>query len=150
VVDNDAVNRIPVKTSHGVRYVSKNDIIHFPEGILAFGEYTDFVIFDIKGCEPFKSMLSVKEGGPDFVVVETMSIFDNYSPLDSFSSLEEMDIGCPVELVVLSLVTLAEDPKDITVNLRGPVFLNLSTNLAMQVVLPDERYSTREPVIFKE
>ena len=134
---------ISIRTSGGIRNVSKKDIIHFPEGLLGFREYTDFVIFDVKDCEPFKSMLSVVEGGPDFVVVEPISIFKNYSPLDYFSSLNELDIDVPVELVVLSIVTLSEEPKNTTVNLRGPLFVNLTLNLAKQIVLPDEQYSAR-------
>ena len=150
MVKNQTENIIHIKTPHGIRNINKKDIIHFPEGLLGFDKFTDFVIFDIKGCEPFKSMLSVEEDGPDFVVVDSISIFKDYSPMDSFSSLEELGIGTPVELVVLSIVTLSENPEDITVNLRGPLFINLANRLAKQAVLPDERYSTRIPLLIEE
>ena len=150
MAQNPTEDCISIKTSHGIRQVSKKDIIHFLEGLLGFAEYTDFVIFDIKDCEPFKSMLSVVEGGPDFIVVEPISIFEDYSPLDYFSSSEELGIGDPAELVVLSIVTLAEDPEDSTVNLRGPLFVNLSSKLARQIVLPDDRHSSRVPLLVKK
>lgn len=143
-------NNIQVKTSHGIRHVSTKDIIHFHEGLLGFKEYNDFVIYDIEGCEPFKSMLSVEKGGPDFVVVEPMVLFEDYSPLVIFDSSGKLDIGDPVKLVVLSIVTLAEKPEDITVNLRGPLFINLSSRQAKQVILPDERYQTQMPLLINE
>lgn len=141
---------IPIKTSQGTKYVCKEDIINFPEGLLGFRGYTDYVIFDIIGCEPFRSMLSVEEGGPDFVVIESSLIVDDYSPLDYYTSPEELGIGSPVEFIVLSIVTLSENPENITVNLRGPLFINLATSLAKQVILPDERYVTRHPLLVEK
>jgi len=149
MTENDSDTPIPISTSGKVRYVDKKDIIHFPEGMLGFSEHTEYVIYDITDCKPFKSMLSVKEGGPDFVLVEPLLLFDDYSPLDSFPSLKDMQLGDTVELTVLSIVTLAEKPEDMTVNLRGPILLNLSTRIAKQVVLPDDNYSTKNPLLVK-
>ena len=51
---------------------------------------------------------------------------------------------------MLSIVTLSEEPKDTTVNLRGPLFVNLESNLAKQIVLPDEQYSARVSLMVEE
>lgn len=139
-----------IKTSRGEIRVDEKDIIHFPEGLIGFEEYTDFVVFDIKGCEPFKSMLSVKEGGPDFVVLEPLRIFDDYAPFVIPVSSERRDLGDPLDLVLLSIVTLDEKPENITVNLRGPIFLNLKTRNARQVVLHDERCKTKYPLLVSQ
>lgn len=135
---------IPVKTSGGVRYVSESDIIRFPDGLLGFDDYTDFVFFDIEGCEPFRSMLSVKDSGPDFVTIEPLGIFDDYKPLDDISSCESLDLSRSAEYVVLSIVTLSENPEDITVNLRAPLIINLTTSIGKQVILNDDTYPTRQ------
>ena len=137
---------VTLKTSRGAIAVEKKNLIHFNGGLYGFEEYTDFALFDIKDCPPFRSMLSVQEGGPDFVVVEPVLIFSDYTPLVSIKSLNEYDLGKPLELVVLSIVTLAENPEDITVNLRGPIFLNHATRCAKQVILPDDTYQTKVPI----
>jgi len=147
MVEEKADKKIPIRTSHGPRYVAEGDIFHFPGGLPGFPEYTDYVFFDIEGCEPFRSMLSVDEGGPDFVVVEPASVIDGYDPLGSVSSVGNLGLGDPLEIVVLSIVTLAENPKDITVNLRGPLFVNLSTKRGRQVILDDESLPTRFPLM---
>lgn len=138
--------KIPITTSNGVRYISESDIVRIPDGVLGFKDYTDFVFFDIEGCEPFKSMLSVKEGGPDFVVVETQTIIDDYRPFDAIHSLEHVDFDTPFEPVVLSIVTLSENPEDITVNLRAPLVINIAASTGRQIILDDERYVTRFPL----
>ncbi|MCE5251203.1 flagellar assembly protein FliW, partial [bacterium] len=131
----------------GLIRVPRKELIHFPEGLLGFGDYTDFAVLDINDCKPFKSMLSAVTGGPDFVVVEPQLIFSNYNPLKSINALSDLGIGDPVDLVILSLVTLAENPGDITLNLRGPIFINLVTRLARQIILPDDTFRTKEPIL---
>ena len=136
-----------LKTHRGDIRVDRNDVIHFPEGLFGFEDFTDFAIFDIKGCEPFKSMLSVKEGGPDFVVLEPLKVFEDYSTFVSQIPQNQSDLENPVDMVLLSIVTLSERPENITVNLRGPIFLNLKTRSARPVVLPDDRCKTRVPLL---
>ena len=140
---------VSLETSRGMIRVEKKNMVHLPLGLYGFEDYTDFALFDLKDCEPFRSMLSIQEGGPDFVVVESALIFDDYDPLESIGPIDEIGIGDSVELVILSLVTLAENPEDITANLRGPILLNLTTRKAIQVVLQDEKYSTKVPIMSK-
>jgi len=98
MVEEKTDKRISIRTSRGPRYVNEGDIFHFPDGLLGFPEYTDYVFFDIEGCEPFRSMLSVKEDGPDFVVVEAASVIDDYEPLNSVSSIGKLGLGEPLEI----------------------------------------------------
>lgn len=144
-------DRIIIATSRGNIEVDRAEVIHFPEGLIGFEEYTDFVILDITDCAPFKSMLSVREGGPDFVVIEPMLVFDDYAPLVAELPLDspESDIS-PDDVVLLSIVTLSDRPEQVTVNLRGPILLNLRTRSARQVVIPDDRCRTKVPLLFQE
>jgi len=141
-VCDDAV--VTIKTSQGEKQVHRSDIVQFPDGLFGFSRYTDYVIFDIIGCPPFKTMLSVVEGGPDFVVVEPLSVFSDYRPVENCESLAGLGIDTRSEIVVLSIVTLTDDPRETTVNLRGPIILNTANNHARQIALADDAYSTRE------
>lgn len=143
----DRRERVIIRTSRGEIEVNSTDIIHFPEGLIGFEEYRDFIIFDLKDCYPFKSMLSVSEGGPDFVVLEPLEVFEDYAPYVSSIPAGHSDLGSPSDLVLLSIVTLAERPEDITVNLRGPIFLDLKSRSARQVVVPDDHCTTKMPLL---
>ncbi|MHB9027983.1 MAG: flagellar assembly protein FliW [Candidatus Latescibacterota bacterium] len=143
----DSEKRVVIKTPHGEVEVNTKNIVHFPDGLIGFEEYTDFAIFDLKDCPPFKSLLSIKEGGPDFVVLEPLEFFEDYASCVADIPYEGPELGSPYDLALLSIVTLAERPEEITVNLRGPIFLNRITRFARQVVIPDDRFQTKEPLL---
>jgi flagellar assembly factor FliW len=138
---------ITIRTSQGDKQVNRTDIIHFPRGLYGFDRYMDFVIFDIVDCPPFKTMLSVEEGGPDFVVMEPIGVFGEYRPLPDNESMTELGITGNSAVAVLSIVTLSDNPARATTNLRGPIVIDLGTNRAIQIALADDRYSTREPLL---
>lgn len=144
---DEMTDRVKIRTSRGEIEIDTKDVIHFPEGLFGFESYRDFVIFDLKECHPFKSMLSVRDGGPDFVVLEPLEVFEDYAPYVIGIPEEHPELGESYDLVLLSIVTLAERPEDITVNLRGPIFLNRQTRRAKQVILADERCRTKVPLL---
>ena len=147
MVEEKEMKQVPIQTSSGVRYVSHDQIIDFPGGLPGFREFTRFVVFDIDGCEPFKSLLSVDAGGPDFVVVESGKVVDDYNPLDFVDSSESLGLGETGEFIALSIVTVEEDFKQSTINLRGPIIYNIASSKARQVILPDDRFSTKTPLL---
>ena len=147
---DDNTQLITIRTKRGTMDVERSRIVHFPEGIIGFEDYTDFVILDIKDCPPFKSMLSVREGGPDFVVIEPLPIFEDYAVVASSVPFAETGIDDPVNLVLLSIVTLSDNPDNVTVNLRGPIFLDLKTRRAKQVIIPDDRCRTKVPLLVRD
>lgn len=143
----EAEQRIAIETRDGTRHVGQDEIIKFSEGLPGFERYTEYAVFDINGCPPFKSMLSIEKGGPDFVVIDPGDVFRNYEPFTSLPQFVFPGQSPSIEVAVLSIVTLTDDPADSTVNLRGPIIIDLATRSARQVVLSDETYSTREPLM---
>lgn len=147
MVNEQVRETVAIETAAGTREVNSDEIIYFPDGLPGFEEFREFAVFDIEVCEPFKSMLSIDPGGPDFIVVEPMTIFEDYNPLDSICLSDNVKLGTPLDIAVIAIVTVAEDFKNSTVNLRGPILLNLATSRARQVILTDDRYNTRTPLI---
>jgi len=149
MVDEQVRETVTIETAAGTREVNRDEIVYFPEGLPGFEEFRELAVFDIEECEPFKRMLSIDPGGPDFIVVETMTIFEDYDPLDSISLSGSAKLGTPLDIAVIAIVTVADDFTNSTVNLRGPILLNLATSRARQVILNDDRYDTRTPLIIK-
>ena len=48
---------------------------------------------------------------------------------------------------MLAVVKIPDDLSKMTVNLRAPIVVNTVNNRATQIVLEDERYSMRHPVM---
>jgi flagellar assembly factor FliW len=59
--------------------------------------------------------------------------------------LAALDAKSPDELVALLIVTVRDQLEEITVNLQGPVIINPSSSLALQLVI--ERYPVRHPLL---
>ncbi len=51
------------------------------------------------------------------------------------------------DLAVYCMVTLSTTPGDVTANLKGPVCINMRLMKAKQMILVDERYNTKHPLM---
>jgi len=60
--------------------------------------------------------------------------------------LEILEASNPGDLVLLSVVTLPEEVRDMTVNLQAPLVINPSKRLGRQVITISQEYSTRHNV----
>jgi flagellar assembly factor FliW len=53
-------------------------------------------------------------------------------------------------MAVYCIVTLRPDPRQVTANLKGPIFVNTRTMQGRQMILLDERYHTRHALLGAE
>jgi flagellar assembly factor FliW len=61
--------------------------------------------------------------------------------------VESLQLKRPEDAQVLAVVKIPDDLNKMTVNLRAPIVINTVNNRAAQIVLEDERYSLRHPVV---
>ncbi len=135
-----------VKTSRfGEQEVDESKIISMPEGMLGFPKEKRFVLLTPPKLGPFLWLQAVDNPDLAFVVVDAKENVPDFKfdlTLEEFTSLE---FGEDSELIVLLVVTMAQDPSEITVNLQGPIALNPERLLARQIVLDGGSYTTRHP-----
>jgi flagellar assembly factor FliW len=128
---------------------SKTDIISFPAGIPGFEERKKFVIAEIAEYAPFEWLVCVDGSRLRFAVINPLLFRADYAPNISKSELEELSIKKPEDILLYTIVTIAENPLKSTANLIGPVMINKTKRLGKQVIIEDERYSTQEPILRK-
>ena len=142
-MNNPNSQMITVKGRYGEYEVSKDVVISFPSGIIGFPNSKDFIVLEYK--EPFSFLQSVEEVDVSFVVIDgfdTMQSMNLKSPIgDAEIDLKEGD-----EFAVMLIVTIRNDPRDNTVNLKAPIFVNLKNRKGVQIIYDDQRLSTREPL----
>lgn len=129
-----------IETAHlGEIEIPDNRIIDFSEGLIGLPNLTRFALLDDKERAPFQWLQSINEPSLTFVVVDPKLLTDfqvdsslfpaRFLGADDFSHLE-----------FLALITIPDDPREMTANLKGPIVYNPSTRQAAQVVMDDERY----------
>jgi flagellar assembly factor FliW len=130
----------------GEREVEESKIILMPGGMLGFSEEKRYVLLTPPQPGPFLWLQAVDNPHLAFVVVHAKKSFPGCAfalTAEEFSSLGLVDAQS--EVIFLLVVTLAPNPRDITVNLHGPILLNPDRMLARQIVLDGANYSSRQP-----
>ncbi len=83
-----------------------------------------------------------------FVVTEPWVFVEDYSFHLPEKSKKELRIGEDDNIRILCIAVVPEKIEDMTLNLKGPLVINIQKRLGQQVVIAQE-YSTRHPA-FKE
>jgi flagellar assembly factor FliW len=124
--------------------VADNEIITFPRGILGFEEVRQYVL--LEGSGPFGFLQAIDEPDLTFVVVDPRVIVPKYRIEVARHVVGEIGIEDVNEAVVLTIVTIPAEPRNMTINLQAPLLVNSSNGQAKQVVLTDHGYDLRHPV----
>ena len=131
----------------GDQEVARDKLIVFPDGIPGFERSTTYALFTEPGSEPFQWLLSTADPRLGFVVIDPMAIWSNYEPKISREDLKSLEVSSADEIVVYAVVTLAEEPAEVTVNLSGPILINTANKKARQLALLDDRYTTKHKIV---
>ncbi len=111
-----------------------SETIAFPKGLIGFEQAIDFSLNWDQARAPFHMLAAAEcsfvlmpicEFAPDFQVVPT-------AEEEQSLSLEDAD-----ELMLFAIVTIPKDPAQMSANLQGPLLINFSKKLGLQVVRPD-------------
>lgn len=124
------------------------DVVRFPEGLLGFGEAQRFVLIQHKEGSPFRWLQSLDFGDLAFLVVDPATYVADFAPEMPDSVAMELSFDEETPRLVYTIVTIPRGrPQDMTLNLAGPLLINLSTGQAKQVVLDPEKYPIRYRVV---
>lgn len=128
--------------------VDEAQVIDFPEGILGFDFIKKFVILDSgDDGSPFKWMQAFDEKSLAFVIIRPEDFMKKYDLVISQNDYDAVGASSPGELLVLAIVTIPENPSDMTANLQGPVIINPVKKLGRQAISLSDRYNVRHRIM---
>lgn len=128
--------------------VKEDKILSFSKGILGFSNNKKFILFPHTEGSPFYWLQSVEDGSLAFVVMNPQLVKQDYTINIDQSVLDELKAEEIGELDVMCIVTIPHnEPQKMTINLLGPIIINVKTRSALQIVCSDEKYSHRHPVL---
>lgn len=116
------------------------------QGLFGFETITEYKLTESE-LPPFLWLQSAQEKSLAFLVVDPFIIFPDYELDIDDESLHTIDITSPSDVIVLTILTIPRDGKDVTANLQGPVIINKKNNKGMQIILADSRWTTKHPVL---
>lgn len=133
-------------TRFGAVSITSEDVIHFPEGLLGFNELRRFVLLDDPADEIFAWLQSCEEPGIAFPLLEPELFAAGFSIQLTRHDLEILQMTSQEGLRSFVIITIPQDPTQMTANMKAPIVINIAQRLARQCVLQDNSLAIREPI----
>jgi flagellar assembly factor FliW len=137
--------------------VDETKVLTFPHGLLGFDHMRRFALVDTHDSGLYYWLQSLDDPGLAFLTAVPWPFFPDYefelpdADRDALGLVEPADSSAgDAPTMVLCLLTIdhgADDQRDITANLLGPLVINSATRVGRQVVLVDGDFTTRAPLL---
>lgn len=129
--------------------ISKENIITFEDGILGFEDLRQYVLLHIEDCRPFEWLVSVENPLISFAILNPAMFFSDYNPMGSSDNLATLGFGDAKNVEAFCIVTLGKSATDTTINLKGPLLIDMEKKIGKQMVRTEDYYSLHYPLIRK-
>ena len=126
--------------------ISEDKILTIPEGLFGFEDYTKYALVN-SDYDPFLWLQSIEDPGLAFLIVDPFLISSDYETDIDDETLSKIDIKKIEDIIIMTIVTVPHDGSAITANFQGPLVINKTNNKCMQVILNDNRWSTKVNII---
>ncbi|MCG3120827.1 MAG: Flagellar assembly factor FliW [bacterium] len=125
----------------------EDDVITFPLGLLGFLKFKRYLLLQQNAFAPFVWMVSVDNPNLSFPLLDPKRFCPDYNPNITKRDLSEISAENPQSLQMYSIVTVQQDARSTTANLSGPILVNKEQRIGKQLVLLDDRYSTKHRIL---
>lgn len=123
--------------------VPEDQLFTFPMGLLGFARHKRYVIIDHSEDSPFKWLQSVEDGELAFIITDPLYFKPDYHVTVRRAELGVIDARDEADLVVSVIMTVPQNPRDMTANLLAPLIFNMRTRTAMQLVMTNRRFPVK-------
>jgi len=131
--------------------IDERKIMEMPSGMIGFPTLHRYALIPFPDPQvPFLWWQCIDESSVSFILIDPALIYPDYEVAVPAEELEDIELKSPTEGTVYVVVTVPNDPREMTVNLMGPVVINHSARKAKQLVLSDTRYATKHRVLQRE
>ncbi len=131
----------------GTLNIDEDKIINFPQGILGFEDIKRYVILVFEEYEPFQFLVAVDDPEITFSIVSPLLVTEKYLPEITKDNVAVIGDFADEDLIMYAIVTIKEDKKKVTANLKGPIIINQKNKIAQQIIIEEEEYSMEHPFI---
>ena len=129
--------------------ISDDKLITFENGIIGFPDLKRFTLLhdEEKGTSAgIRFLQSIDEPGFAMPVMDPLIVKPDYDPEVEDELLTCLGDLTQENLLVLVTVTVPSDLKQMSVNLQGPLIINVNERKACQLIVEGEQYQVKFPV----
>lgn len=129
--------------------ITDDKIITFPGGIIGFPELRRFTLLhdEEKGVNAgIRWLQSLEEPGFAMPVMDPLAVKEDYNPEIDDELLTAIGEVTVDNLLVLVTVRVPSDLTQMSVNLQGPIIINVDNRKACQIIVDVDTYPVRFPI----
>ncbi|MGE4439890.1 MAG: flagellar assembly protein FliW [Desulfomicrobium sp.] len=125
--------RQTVNSRIGQLVISSDKTIRFPRGIIGFESLREFALVEFKPGTPFHFLQSLELPSMGMMLADPFSFLPNYEIRLAAAEERILRVRNIRDLVILVSVTVPKgDPQGSTLNLTGPICVNVQERLGLQ------------------
>jgi len=125
----------------------EEDVLLFESGLIGYPSCQHFLLVEHPRSNLFRWLQCLDEPGLAFLVTDPGNFVEDYGPQLSDEYALALDLTEDTERLVYTIVTIPKGmPEEMTINLAGPVVINVEARVAMQVVVDEEECLVKFPV----
>jgi len=122
------------------------EIIQFEQGLVGLPGLTRFLPIPHGQDSPFVWLQSLDDSAFAFLVVDPNVFVPEYDPGIPAHDAAKIGLDTVDSAIVYTVVTIPQGrPDEMTLNLAGPILVNLETRQARQVVLDTDEWAVKHP-----
>lgn len=134
-------------TRFGSITINQQEILRLDKGLLGFENDARFVLVQHGSDNIFAWLQSIDSPELAFVVANPFEFYNNYEFDIETEDVTDLDLASPEDVVVLSILTIPANPQNISANLLAPLLINNLTKKGKQVILKNNKYSTKHYIM---
>ena len=123
--------------------IPEDKIITMRRPILGFEHLSTFCIIEREELAPFLWLQSTEQAEIAFLVANPAVFYPDYRIEINPREIAELEVDRLEAVETYAIITVPDDPKEISINLQGPVLVNTDNGLAKQLVLVNSDYEVQ-------
>lgn len=132
--------------AEGIIEVPDDHIFKIPNGLFGFEDYKRYALFESEYA-PLMWLQSLDEQNLAFLVIDPFLVCNEYEIDIDDKTLSLIGITEPVDVHIMTIVTVPSDGSPVTTDLQGPLVINKKNRICMQTILSDKRWTTKFDIL---
>ena len=132
-----------IQSRIGKLSVAPDRVLRFPRGLIGFEHEREFTLVQLREDSPFLILQSMNDPRLGLLVADPYSFLKDYDVVVGEAERKLLHIDNIRQVLVLVTVSIPHGrPEETTLNLTGPVVINLQAHVGLQVPQTDPKYPT--------
>jgi len=139
--------KIKIESKLGLTEINSKQIINFIEAPLGYSNFKSYVLLEDKNeASIFLWLQAIDKKDLSFPVLEVEFLGFNKKDFITNEVIDKLNLNNSSNISVYTIVSIPEDPMQMTANFKGPIVINNDTKTGLQTILSNSNLDVAKPI----